>query len=398
MRTLPAIIALFPLLSIINTSIVVAHELSGYVAVEGRGFFNDSLYPGQKRDNASFSLQPEYYHEWKSGSSFTFVPFARVDSADSERTHFDIRELNYLYLRDSWELRVGVGKVFWGTTEFVHLVDIINQTDLVESIDGEEKLGQPMIHLSVPRDWGVVDLFILPYFREQTYTGKKGRLRSAVLVDTDQTKYENADKEWHTDFAARYSHTIGDWDFGIYHFSGTGRKPTLLSGFDSNGNPVFIPYYEQINQTGLDLQLVAGEWLWKLEALYRAGQGDSFFASVAGFEYTLVGIAETRMDLGIIGEWAYDDRGDGATTAFQNDAMFGLRLTVNDAASSELLAGVSYDMNSSAHGISVEASRRLGNNWKATIEARGFFDLPEDDIFYGLRDDAFLLLELAYYY
>ncbi len=389
---------LFFVFSLINQPIMFANELSGFVAVESRGFFNDALFPDQKRDNASFALQPEYYHEWESGSSFTFVPFARLDSADSERTHFDVRELNYLYLGDNWELRAGFGKVFWGTTEFVHLVDIINQTDLVENIDGEDKLGQPMIHLSIPQDWGVVDFFVLPYFRERTFPGIKGRLRSAVLIDTDRARYENADEEWHPDFAVRYSHTIGDWDIGIYHFNGTGREPTLLSDVDSNGNPFFIPYYEQINQTGLDLQLVAGEWLWKLEALYRTGQGESYFAGVGGFEYTFVGIAETRMDLGIIGEWAYDDRGDAATTAFENDLMLGLRLAVNDAASTELLAGASFDLNTSSRALSLEASRRFGDNWKATFEARGFFNLPASDPSYSLRDDDFFQIELAYYY
>ena len=398
MRVFPAIFALFSLFSIIIAPIAVAHELSGYVAVEGRWFLSDALFPNQKRDNASFALQPEYYHEWESGSSFTFVPFARVDSADSERTHFDVRELNYLYLGDNWELRVGAGKIFWGTTEFVHLVDIINQTDIVENIDGEDKLGQPMVHLSVPRDWGVVDMFLLPYFRERTFPGEKGRLRAAVMVDTDQARYENTDEEHHLDFAVRYSHTIGNWDVGIYYFNGTGREPTLLSGVDSDGNPVFIPYYEQINQSGLDLQLVAGEWLWKLEALYRNGQGDNFFASVGGFEYTFVGIAETRMDLGIIGEWAYDNRGHATTTGFDNDAMFGLRLAVNDAASTELLAGFLQDINNSSRALSLEASRRFGDNWKATFEARGFFNLPESDPFYSLRNDDFLQIELAYYY
>lgn len=398
MRALHAIIALFSLFSLINTSIAVAHELSGYVAVEGRGFFNDALFPDQKRDSASFALQPEYYHEWEGGSSFTFVPFARVDSADSERTHFDIRELNYLWLGSNWELRVGVGKVFWGTTEFVHLVDIINQTDLIENIDTEDKLGQPMIHFSVPRDWGVVDMFVLPYFRERTFPGKKGRLRSAIPVDTNNARYENSNKEWHPDFAIRYSHTIGDWDVGIYHFNGTGREPALIPNIDGSGNPVLIPFYEQINQTGLDLQLVAGEWLWKLEVLYRIGQGDNFFASVGGFEYTLVGIAETRMDLGIIGEWAYDDRGDSAATAFENDLMLGLRLAVNDAASTELLAGVLQDLNNSSKALSLEASRRFSDNWKATLEARGFFNLPEGDLFYSLRDDDFIQFELVYYY
>ncbi len=141
------------------------------MAIQGRFFPQAPLDPEQKRNSGSLAVQPEYYHEWENGSSFTFVPFARIDSADSERTHFDIRELNYLWLTDSWELRAGIGKVFWGTTEFVHLVDIINQTDGVESVDGEEKLGQPMIQLSIVRDWGALELFVLPYFRERTYPG-----------------------------------------------------------------------------------------------------------------------------------------------------------------------------------------------------------------------------------
>lgn len=382
----------------VSTPIASAYELSGYVAGEGNIFFNDPLFPGQKKNNFSFAIQPEYYNEWENGSSFIFVPFGRLDRADSRRSHFDVRELNYLWLAERWELRVGVGKVFWGTTEFVHLVDIINQTDLIENIDAEDKLGQPMIHLSIPGDWGTLDLFAMPYFRERTFPGTRGRLRTALAVETDNPRYESSKEEWHQDFAVRYSHTIGNWDFGIYHFKGTGREPTLLSALDSSGKDILIPFYEQINQTGLDLQLVEGEWLWKLEAIYRTGQGDSFFSGVGGFEYTLVGIAETGMDLGIIGELAYDDRGDAASTASENDVMFGLRISVNDAAGSELLAGIVQDMTSFSHSVSIEANRRFGNNWKATVEGWAFFNQPENDLFYSLRDDDFIRLELAYYF
>ena len=376
----------------------LAHELSGYVSAEGRFFFNDPVFSEQERDDGSFAFQPEYYHEWQDGSAFLFVPFGRLDSADSERTHFDIRELNYLWPADDWELRLGVGKVFWGVTEFVHLVDIVNQTDLVENIDEEEKLGQPMVHVSAPRDWGVLDLFLLPYFRERTFPGRKGRLRSALVVDTDHAMYESDEEEHHVDFAARYSNTIGDWDFGIYHFVGTGREPTLLPGIDKKGRAVLIPFYEQINQTGLDLQLVTGQWLWKLESLYRTGQGDGFFASVGGCEYSLVGVAETGMDLGLIGEYAYDDRGDNATTVYENDAMFGLRLAVNDADGTELLAGLIQDLDSPARALSIEASRRFGSTWKLSLQAWGFLDAPEDDPLFNLRDDDFLQVDLAYYF
>ncbi len=388
----------FLFLGVLLTSQALGYEFSGHVAVEGRLFFDDPIFREQERNSASLSFQPEYYHEWQGGSSFIFVPFARIDSADDERSHFDIRELNFLWLGDAWELRAGVGKVFWGVMEFVHLVDIINQTDLVENIDGDDKLGQPMINLTFSRDWGVMDLFVLPYFRERTFPGSDGRLRTSPVVDTDNAIYENVDKQHHLDFAVRYSHSLGDWDFGIYHFMGTGREPTLLADLNESGLPVLIPFYEQINQTGVDLQLVSGEWLWKLEALYRTGQGEDFFAIVGGFEYTFVGLADTSADLGVISELAYDSREDEATTIFENDVMLGLRVTVNDAASTVLLVGMSQDMNSASNIMSVEASRRFGNNIKISLEALVFLNLSEDDPFYSLRNDDFLRFEFAYYF
>ena len=48
---------------------------------------------------------------------------------------------------------------FWGVTETAHRVDILNQTDQVESFDGEDKLGQPMVNFSWSKDWGTLDLY-----------------------------------------------------------------------------------------------------------------------------------------------------------------------------------------------------------------------------------------------
>ncbi len=398
MKHLAATVFLFFMLGLIAAPVAVPHELSGYVEAESRFFVNHPLFAEQERNNVSVAIEPEYYHEWENGSGFTATLFARLDSADSERTHFDVRELNYLWVGDSWELRIGIGKVFWGVTEFVHLVDIINQTDLIEDTDGEDKLGQLMVNFSLPRDWGTIDLFVLPYFRERTFPGRNGRLRSSAIIDTDNPAYESADEEHHIDLAVRYSHTIGDWDFGIYNFNGTGREPSLLPGLNESGHPVLIPFYEQINQTGLDLQAVKGNWLWKLETLYRTGQGDDFFAGVGGFEYSFVNLGQTGMDLGIIGEYAYDERGDEAPTSFQNDAIFGLRLTLNDMAGSEFLAGMSQDLESSARFLNIEVNRRFGDNWRLSLVSRALFDISEDDPYFSLRDDDYLRLVLSYYF
>lgn len=390
--------AMIIFLCVVRATLATSGELSGYVAAEGRLFFKEALLSEQERNNGSLSFQSEYYHEWENGPALTFVPFARIDSADSQRSHFDIRELNCLWSDDWWELRAGIGKVFWGATEFVHLVDIINQTDLVENIDGEEKLGQPMVHFAISHDWGAVDLFLLPWFRERTFPGSKGRLRSALVVDTDNPVYESPDEEHHMDFAVRYSRTMGSLDMGIAHFNGTGREPTLRPGHDPDGIPVLIPFYRQIRQTSVDLQFVAGEWLWKLETLHRSGQEEAYFAGVGGFEYTFFGIFGTAMDTGLLWEWAYDDRGNKAATPFENDVMFGLRLNVNDAAGSEILAGVSLDLDSPAKIITLEANRRFGNNIKIILEANAFLGQPEDDLLSSLRNDDFLRIESAFYF
>jgi len=134
-----------------------AWELAGNMAVEGRGFFQSPLDPRQYDNDYSVSLEPEFSHQWDEGrQSFVFRPFGRLDRYDDERSHWDIRELQWIFAGDGWETRLGVGKVYWGVTEAMHLVDIINQTDLVENIDGEQKLGQPMAKLSLEKDYLMV--------------------------------------------------------------------------------------------------------------------------------------------------------------------------------------------------------------------------------------------------
>lgn len=388
------------LLGPVASSYVIAAEaeISGYVGGQVRLFPNNSLYEGQNEHSVSVVAQPEYYKEFDDGSSFTFVPFFRLDSADSERTHFDVRELTYLWLKDDFELRVGVRKLFWGVTEGFHLVNIINQIDLVENIDFEDFLGQPMVNLSLDKDWGTLDFFLLPYFRERTFPGKGGRLRGEPIIAVGQAQYESGAKEWRSDLALRYTQVFGDIDFGVYHFYGTNREPTLLPDRDENGSPILIPFYQVINQTATDISYVVEDWLWKFEGFYRTGQGDPFFAWTGGFKYTFTGIWKTRMDLGVIGEWLYDDRGSFATNAFENDLLGGLRLALNDENSTEFLGGWIQDIGSPATLAFIETSRRFGDNLKATLEVRTFFNQEESDLFLQQRNDDLFQFELEYYF
>lgn len=375
----------------------LAAEWSGYVAAEARWFTQSPLSAQQHGGNLSISAEPEFYHAWNE-QSLSFKPFVRWDQHDDERSHSDIRELLFTHAGDGWEFKAGIGKVFWGVTEAYHLVDVINQTDLLENPDGEQKLGQPMVKLSLERDWGTWDLFFLPVFRERTFPGRDGRLRSPLPVNDSQTQYADGRGEWSSDWALRWSHYFGDWDVGLSHFHGTGREPTLLPGLDGQGRPVLIPRYELIDQTGLDLQATLGSWLWKLEVMRRSGQGDAFFATTGGFEYTLVGLADTASDLGMLLELMYDERGKDATVPFNNDVFMGLRWTANDVEGSELLAGVIYDWRSKARLLNIEASRRLGADWTLSLQARFWASAQSDPALAGFSQEDYVEVRLARYF
>jgi hypothetical protein len=221
---------------------VHAVELTGSASFEYRHFKQESALTSPGQHAPSVVLAPEFYARWDEGKqSLLFSPFLRLDREDAERTHADIRELQWLMVQDDWELRVGVGKVFWGVTESQNLVDVINQTDLVENTDGEDKLGQPMINISLFQYWGTMDLFVLPLFRERTFSGENGRLRFPLLVDTDAARYESGAGRRHIDLAVRWTGSIANWDIGVSHFYGTSREP-LISLNDLATS--LIPYYE----------------------------------------------------------------------------------------------------------------------------------------------------------
>ena len=374
-------------------------EVSGFYSAESRFFMHGASYPRQHEANASFAIQPELYVEWGDGDqSLLVVPFARWDQGDPSRTHFDLREFSYIYSSRNWELRAGVRKVFWGVAESNHLVDVINQFDIVENIDLEDKLGQPMINVALIRDWGTIDVFALLGFRQRTFPGVKGRLRTQLRIDKSSTTYDSSAENSHVDWAVRYAHAIGDFDVGLYHFWGTGRDPRFVPTLTTSRELVLAPHYDIIHQTGMDVQATKGNWLLKLEGLRRSGQGRTYYATVGGFEYTFVGIRETAMDLGVLGEYHFDDRGKDALNPFNNDVFTGARLAFNDVQDSAVLAGISVDLDGRSKFFNVEASRRLGASWKLETELRLFWDVDPTDPLYFIRSDDYLQIELARYF
>ena len=396
-------------------------EFSGKLSLETRWFPRSAEFEGQRNYNAGLVAEPQLYLKGAENFSVTVAPFFRFDAADRTWTHADLREayalLNGPLGEAEWELRLGVDRVFWGVAETRNLVDIVNQTDLVENPNEKVKLGQPMAHLTLSGDWGAAEVFAMTFHRLRTFPGTAGRLRPQLRIDNRLATYESPAEEWHLDFAARYSNAFGPLDLGLSVFDGTSREPVMRPSsvlVDNNGLPVLIngqpvptgplaPHYEQIRQFGLDAQLTIGSWLLKLEAIHRSGASnlvgkkEAFAAFVAGGEYTFSGIFESDADLSLLAEWLIDGRRQRATNQYQNDLFFGVRLSLNDVESTAFTLGALYDLDYGTRTMSLEFDRQLTDSVSIKAEAILMLYVDKADaVVYPTRRDSFVGAKLAY--
>ncbi|MYJ74091.1 MAG: hypothetical protein F4089_02875 [Gammaproteobacteria bacterium] len=381
-------------------------EFSGSLGVEARYFPRSPGHPGQGSQPSSLIAKSSVYLESQSGWSFTLSPFFRFDSEDPRRTHADVHEAYALFVGFAgdaqWEVRVGVDRVFWGVVESNNLVDTVNQVDLVEHPDEKSKLGQFMGHLTYAAPWGVVEVLGMPYHRQRTFPGRSGRLRFPWLVDADLATYESSAEERHVDVAARYSHTVGALDFGISAFDGTSREPFLVPAFRADTDIALAPHYRQIRQFGLDGQLTLGAWLLKLEAIHRTGmlnrlgREEPYASFVGGGEYSFYSVFGSALDITVLTEWCYDERGTRSTTKFENDVFLGARLAFNDVQGTELLVSTLQGTDHDSRVFSVELNRRLSDRWSLRLEAIALRELDPTDILYETRRDSFVEVGIVY--
>lgn len=358
------------------------------LAVESDYHFNGDVYLAIEHSNAFFD----------DSLIMNVDGHINYNQQDKNQRLADFSELSLNYFGDNHAFSVGVLTEFWGVTESWHLVDVLNQTNVANNIDEETKRGQPMAKLQLFQEWGTVQLYWMPIFRERIFPSEDGRLRTQLVVDEDLAEYESSAGKYHQDFAVRYSHTIDIIDFGFAYFTGTSRTPLLQPKINNNNQLVLFPYYRQIDQLSLDLQITFESLLLKLEAINSNSKEQTYQAYVTGFEYTQVGIIGTPMDLGYIGEYLYDERDELATTPFADDVFFGLRLVANNIAQSTYLLGTYIDRKTHNGTWRFEMENRIQDGLTLSIEAQYFSEQDSDELLYNFRNDHYFSVGLQKYF
>ncbi|MDP5459035.1 FimV family protein [Alishewanella sp. SMS8] len=360
-----------------------------------RMFSQSGLQPSSKQ-HSMLSYRGQWSYENASRQhSVNLEPYLRWHQRDSESHLIDFQQAYWRYVQEGWEVKVGLDTIFWGVSESQHLVDVINQTDVTAGVELEAKLGQPMLALRRSAGAGTLDIYVLPYFRERQFPGLAGRLATPLAVNHDLAWYESSKAQNNLDVALRYAHRFSGLDVGLSFFSGTSREPLLQPTVSGELQPL----YYQMEQYGLDLQWVQGDWIWKMESIYRRLGVDEYAAATAGFEFTQYGVLQQVWDLGWIVEYQYDSRGQTASMPGQNDLFIGWRLALNDVAGSSFLVGVLQDLDErQSRSIKLEGSRRLTDSLRLSINAWLFQSEQINDPLYWLQRDDYLSLQLSYYF
>ena len=372
------------------------HEMYHEVGVQQRQFVHEPSNALQKNSYSALSLNSFYSHS-DNDQLWAAELWLRADQHDKQRNHVDIRELYWLHYADQYEWQVGIARVFWGVTESAHLVDVINQTDYLEGLDGEDKLGQGMLHYTQWVDSGQVEFFVLPHFNPRDFYGEQHRF--ALGFDVNQhTIYQSSAKQ-HIDLALRISQTWQDLDWSINGFRGTNRDVQFLPS--DNG---MTAYYGQMEQLGATLQYLMGAWIIKGEFLLRRTLSDpenqvkraDIRAFVAGFEYSQIGLFDSQFDLGYLLEYQYDSRSRQQVLG-QNDVFAGMRLALNDADSSEIIFGLLHDLSDHSQNMRLEGSMRLGEQTKIEVAAYKFKS-KGDNYLQQLENQDVIELNLYWYF
>ena len=118
-------------------------------------------------------------------------------------------------------------------------------------------------------------------------------------------------------------------------------------------------------------------------------------SAAGGIEYTYYGIRNTQSDLGVIVEYAFDDRNDNP---FNNEGIIGLRWSMNDVKSSSLLAGYLLDMRGNSNRFQAEFEQRINDNLKLFLDLSLNGSIDGTDFTHQFKEDSQVTIKIAKYF
>ncbi|PSU47691.1 hypothetical protein C9J12_14175 [Photobacterium frigidiphilum] len=372
--------------------VVYAQSLS--IELQQRLFTHNNTQVSQHNAYTTALIKGEIGYEWEN-VSLGFEPLVSISNDDALQ-YADIQQLLLTHYFDTAQIFYGIDTVFWGVTESYHLVDIINQVNIVADPKREAKLGQPMIGASWFIDNHTVDLYYLPYFREQ-YTPESNSRPWRGLPINDKAMYESSREQKHVDWAVRLSGFIDDIDYGFGYFRGTQRNP-IYELHHNSSQLALTPFYYQTQQWSIDLQYTYESWLFKGEIVYESPNSlSSQYAWVGGFEYGIYNIVDSSQDISLLLEGLYSNNKDSNLLPFTQHIMSGLRWDANNDSSTNALLTLIHGIEGNDSTIYINAQHRINESISLSLDGWLFYKVENQPQLAAYQNEDYFQFNLTYH-
>ena len=386
------------LLSSLLSSMLLADgfDYKGNIGIESSYAKHDI--EGKRDSQNALRLELELKQKTQNGQ-FVFNGKAIVDNDDEERHYFDATDLYYKHEFENSDLLIGRNTRFWGAMEFYNHTDNFNTKDWLDNpFDYDAKLGANNIAYTQYFDNSEFSIITKVHETGQKVQDKKSVNSFLPSIYSDELVTQKGENR--PTVYLKYSASADDIQLD-YSF-------IYQNGYDEQR--YFLPVGAELRQHAYLVDkvmgyatLVNGETIYKTELAYTKSDDDkvSDYAQFsAGVEHTLYGVWG-KSDLGLLAEYySYEARDDAKLGAkefgnlFADDVTLGFRLSVNDSADSDVLAGVAIDRENKEKLIFAEYNTRLVEKYKLKLSYQHL--APEDGSTFQEVDVG--KIEFGYYF
>ena len=372
-----------------------------HVEQRGEATFETSWYPrsaafdGQENSFFHVEVQPEL-SVFDDTTEWILQP--RISGGTAGVGVADFREAYVASRIGEIDVLVGNTILFWGKVESYNPADVVNSHNYSRGLMRSEKLGAPIVRVSLPIGSGQLDLLAIDFVKN-IYPSQSLREHVGTRIGK-QVSFSGGASESDIGHAARLSTYYGDVDLGLSLFRGISNAPRLVP----QPNGILQPDYSRITQLALDIQYLRGDTAFKGELIHRKGQYDrlgafkNYRAGVLGLEHSLYDFASSGGDLVLLTEYAFDSRNSLSHSGFQNDLTIGVRWLKNDINDTEALALLTQDLDYKSQLLTVRMDRRINDSVTFKTSVRlpsGFHRDPNTSV---LAKDAAIIAALTFRY
>jgi len=239
-------------------------------------------------------------------------------------------------------------------------------------------------------------VYLLPWFRDRTFPGVRGRQRFPANIDVEHPQFEAALGRWQPSGALRWTASLGEVDLGAAVFTGTSREPRFILEFSSGQ---LVPRYDLTQQASIDAQWTHEAFTLKAEVFARLWTAafTPFFGGGLGVDYTFFDVGH-GVDVSLAVEAFLDTRPIQApVTFFDHDVFGGLRVAFNDPGGTEVTVGSVVDLIDGSTLGRLDASRRFGEHWKLSLLGALYLG-TSGSLQSSFSRDSNLVARMAYYF